>query len=46
VIKCCAQFRYTKKLFGDNGYAKFAEAMAICASAREAAEILKRRLPI
>jgi hypothetical protein len=38
--------RYTKKLYGANGYAKYAEAMAVCADAREAAEILKRRLPV
>jgi hypothetical protein len=39
-------YRYTKKNFGMNGYNKFAEAMSICADAREAAEILRKRLPI
>ena len=46
ILKNSFRNRYTKKLFGVNGYAKFAEAMAICADAREAAEILRRRLPV
>jgi hypothetical protein len=40
-------FRYLKNKFGGmNAEAKFAEAMEICATAREAADIVRRRLPV
>ena len=42
---CMLLHRYIKKTYGDHANAKFAQAMATCANAREAAEILRRRIP-